>query len=78
MCKNTPPVAFNDIVLHASKLRQSIYNIYDPVREKTNNLGCTVTDVAQKPAGQKIIFVPPPPHKRFDSFIIKTIKWANF
>ena len=34
--------------------------------------------IAQKPAGQKIIFVPPPPHKRFDSFMLETIKWANF
>ena len=34
--------------------------------------------LAQKPTGQKIIFVPPPPHKRFDSLMLETIKWANF
>ena len=34
--------------------------------------------LAQKPARQKIIFVPPPPHKRFDNFMLENIQWANF
>ena len=32
----------------------------------------------QKPVEQKKFFVPPPPLKRFDSFMLKMIQWANF
>ena len=33
--------------------------------------------LAQKPARQKIIFIPPPPHKRFDSFMLETIHYGQ-
>ena len=42
---------------------------YEP--RKTTRVDICI--LVQKPAGQKIIFVPPPPHKRFGIFMFETI-----
>ena len=62
----------NDVV-QMSCLPKNESEYSDKIKDNTNN-GYS----AESSRAKKIIFVPPPPHKRFDGFMLETIQWAIF